>query len=169
MYLHASFQKVRTNQHPDSKRTVPAPPHPSASQPVRRKTHYILDTHSQDCQELRGICALLIMTGCMLTWKPLLLTLEQRGFELHGSTYMQMFGESKLCSATRSEVGWICGCRGTVDLEGCPTALCCSRGNCTLRCGRNRSRAVLGTNVDSRDPNRIWHHHQAHRQEPLLL
>ena len=45
-------------------------------------------------------------------------TLEQHGFELHGSTCMWNFFNSKYYSTTRSTVGWIHECR-TVDIRDC--------------------------------------------------
>ena len=55
-----------------------------------------------------------IMVVCSCQW--LQLTLEQHGFELHGSTYMQGFFNSKYCSTIWTTVGWIWAC-GTTDME----------------------------------------------------
>ena len=45
------------------------------------------------------------------------LTVEQHRFELHRSTYMQIFFNSKYYNTAQFGVGCICGC-GTVDTEG---------------------------------------------------
>lgn len=47
------------------------------------------------------------------------LTLEQREFELHRSTYMWIFFDSKYYTATQSVVGCILGCGGTSERECC--------------------------------------------------
>lgn len=51
-------------------------------------------------------------------WKQIQLTLEQHGFELHGSTSVWIFSNSKDDSATWSAVSWIAGCRGAANMKG---------------------------------------------------
>lgn len=159
-----SSQKVRINQHPD-KRTVPALPYPSASPfyNLCEGRHNMLDTHSQDCQELRRVCTPINHDRMHVDLKTTL-TLEQSGFEQHDSLICRCLARVLQCYSRLVES---VDAEEPMDERAAPQALCCSRATVhsdVEEIGARQCWALMwtqGTLTGS------WHHYQAHRQEPL--
>ena len=81
----------------------------SPSPGSKKKGHLVTEIEKE--QSAEGSCVFLASERLK---EGLQLTLEQRGFELCGSSYARIFPSSKYYSPTQSVVGGIPGCGSTV-------------------------------------------------------